>query len=57
MFLSNLQARSLKEMGHFGEAIEALDTAEKISQDHTNVIQKYKAEVAMAQKKDFLNGK
>ena len=44
-------------MGNFSEAAEALEVAEKISEEHTNVIQKYKAEVAMAQKKDFLNEK
>ena len=47
----------MKEMGNFSEAAEALEVAEKISEEHTNVIQKYKAEIIMAQKEAFLSGK
>jgi hypothetical protein len=43
------QARSLKELGSHSEAVKALETAESISQEHTSVIQKYKAEIIQAQ--------
>jgi len=45
----------LKEMKRFSEAVEMLETAEMISHEHTTVIQKYKTEVILAQKQDFLD--
>ena len=50
------QARALKEMKNYEEAVDMLEKAEIISQEHTNIIQKYKTEVIMAQKEDFLKG-
>jgi hypothetical protein len=50
----DFQARALKEMKRFGEAVEMLETAEMISQEQTLIIQKYKTEVILAQKQDFL---
>lgn len=41
-------------MKRFGEAVEMLETAEQISHEHTLIIQKYKTEVILAQKQDFL---
>jgi hypothetical protein len=37
--------------------VKTLEMAEKISQDHTAVIQKYKTEVILAQKEAFLSQK
>ena len=44
-------------MGNFFEAVAALEVAEKISEEHTSIIQKYKAEIILAQKEASLSGK
>jgi len=44
-------------MGEFNEAVSTLEMAEQISKEHTSTIEKYKAEVILAQKEAFLKGK